>query len=169
MAGTGGIPDHLLLSLWLPSWHLETRYSAIRQVGPYFSCGPGPRHCGWWLRATQQTLEDSGQLCRVCVRAARAAGLFPARAEGDGLEEASLVCLQLSLPTGYYKPWNYTLDLGWHDSLDPAFWSPERQAQATPETLHTKTAVKNTGSGVRTSGCKPQFYSLSAGPITLPG
>lgn len=50
--------------------------------------------------------------------------------------------------------------MGWRDSLDPVFWAPERQAQATPEILHAKRAVKNTGSGVRMSGFKPQPYQL---------
>lgn len=104
MVGTGGILGHLLWSLWLPFWHLKTSYSANRQAGPDFSCGLVHRPCGWWLRATQQALEDAGQLCRVCVRAAGAAGLFPARTRGDGLEKASLPLPCLLLPCSSQDP-----------------------------------------------------------------
>lgn len=58
MVGPGGILGHLLSSLWLPSWHLETGYSANRQAGLDFfwsgtqalwmvASGPiaGPRGC----------------------------------------------------------------------------------------------------------------------------
>lgn len=45
--------------------------------------------------------------------------------------------------------------MGWRDLLHPTLWSPERQAQATPEVLHARTTVKNAGCGVRMPGLKP--------------
>lgn len=64
---------------------------------------PGPVH-GGFEQGPQQALEDAGQLCRVCVRAARAAGLLPEKAR-DRLEESSLPFSSPHLPRSSRGSW----------------------------------------------------------------